>query len=266
MQTSDGAGVNLRRAVGSYNLPDIDPFLLLDEMHSDNKDDYIAGFPPHPHRGFETVSYMLEGKMAHKDSTGSKGLLETGGVQWMSAGSGVIHSEMPKMSDGLLWGFQIWVNVKSEDKMKDPVYREFKPDEIPEKKIGSSGVARIIAGNYAGVEGAVKNINTKPLLVDVRLEDRSQFSAKVVKNQVSLIYVYKGEAEVSGQKIKEKNMAILTEGDEIEVSGENAGFLVLSGTPTNEPIARHGPFVMNTREEIEQAFEDLRTGDFIKSA
>ena len=264
--TSDGDGVNLRRAIGTRQLLDMDPFLLLDEMHSDNKNDYIGGFPSHPHRGFDTISYMLQGAMLHEDSTGAKGEIQSGGLQWMSTGSGIIHSEMPKLDGDMLWGFQIWMNVKSEDKMNDPVYKEFKSSQIPEVKLDENSLVRVLAGSFRSKEGVVNNDKIKPLILDVRIENSCTFKEKVEEEKVVLIYVYKGKIEIGSKEITEKQIAILDKGDEIDISSDGGGFLILSGKATGEPIARGGPFVMNTKEEILEAFQELRDGSFPKSA
>jgi redox-sensitive bicupin YhaK (pirin superfamily) len=260
--TSDGAGVKLRRALGHGLLPDVDPFLMLDEMHSDTPGDYIAGFPPHPHRGFETVSYMLQGAMEHKDSTGGNGEVKTGGVQWMTAGSGVIHSEMPKQEDGLLWGFQLWINLPAKDKMQPAKYRTIESGDIPEHQF-ENGVLRVIAGSYHGKKGPIKDIVTEPLFYDLRLKQESDVVIPVAEGLRSFIYAYEGSLMIDGDTLAEKEIGVLTEGDSIHIEKAKGGFLILAGRPIGEPVARHGPFVMTTKEEILKAFQDFREGKLV---
>ena len=257
--TTDGAGVSLRRALGHSILADLDPFLMLDEMHSDAPKDYIAGFPPHPHRGFETVSYMLHGSMEHEDSAGNKGEVTQGGVQWMTAGRGVIHSEMPKMKEGLLWGFQLWINLPSKDKMQPAKYRSIESSEIFEKKL-QGGVLRVIAGSFEGNEGPVKGIVTEPSFFDLRLSALSSIDIPLPSGHSAFIYAYEGSLQVGADTLSEKEIGLLTDGGSVSISNAKGGFLILAGKPIKEEIARQGPFVMNTKEEIKQAFLDFRDG------
>ena len=204
--TSDGDGVNLRRAIGTRQLVDLDPFLLLDEMHSDNKADYIGGFPPHPHRGFDTISYMLQGAMLHEDSTGAKGEIQSGGLQWMSTGSGIIHSEMPKIERGMLWGFQIWMNVKSVDKMNNPIYKEFKNTEIPVVDLSTGAKAKILGGNFRNKQGVVSKQNINPLILDVSTSESYTLLEKIPKQKVVIVYVYDGEIEIDSKRLRQSNL------------------------------------------------------------
>ena len=261
--TSDGAGVRLSRAIANAELDHLDPFLLLDEFRSDNPSDYIAGFPDHPHRGFETVTYMLAGKMEHADHAGNRGLLSGGGAQWMTAGRGIIHSETPKQEDGLMWGFQLWVNLPAKHKMTAPRYQDIDPGAIPEVKI-EGGSVRVVAGNFGGATGPVQGIVTDPVYLDVRLEPRGEFEAGMPEGHTALLYTYEGGGLVGDAPLSPKTLAVLSSGDVIHVTSGEPGvrFLCIAARPLNEPIARYGPFVMNTREEIHQAFDDFRNGRF----
>lgn len=268
-KTSDGAGVNLHRSLGSYQLPTFDPFLLLDEFKSKNPDDYLAGFPSHPHRGFETVTYMLEGQMKHEDSNGNQGIIRSGGVQWMTAGRGIIHSEMPLQENGLMWGFQIWVNLPAREKMKSPHYQNIDPEAIPEIPLDNGGLIRVIAGESRGIKGIVDGVEVDPLLLDIHLKQSSQFTQVISAGYNSLIYVYKGSGGIEGggshiQKIREGQLGVLSKGTAIKIAtdSDSIRLLILSGKPINEPIARHGPFVMTNQDEIKQAIEDYRSGRF----
>ncbi len=259
--TSDGAGVRLSRAIANAELDHLDPFLLLDEFRSDNPNDYIAGFPDHPHRGFETVTYMLAGKMEHADHAGNRGLLVGGGAQWMTAGRGIIHSETPKQEDGLMWGFQLWVNLPAKSKMTAPRYQDIDPAAIPEVKI-SGGSVRVIAGAFGESTGPVQGIVTDPIYLDVRLDGSGTFEADIPDGHTAFLYTYEGSGQVAKTPLAPKTLAILSKGDRIGASADASGlrFLCIAARPLNEPIARYGPFVMNTREEIHQAFEDFRNG------
>lgn len=266
MPTSDGAGVKLTRVIGSQTLDHLDPFLLLDEFKSDDPSDYIAGFPDHPHRGFETVTYMLAGSMEHADHAGNRGLLTGGGAQWMTAGRGIIHSETPRQEKGLMWGFQLWVNLPARLKMTAPRYQDIEPPAIPEIAIGRSqkSVVRIITGSFQGQTGPVREIATAPLYLDVRLQSGDSFEAEVPSTHAAFVYVYDGGASIGDRAVERQELAVLEAGaatvrvDASEKS--NARFLLVAAAPLGEPIARYGPFVMNTREEIHQAFEDFRAG------
>lgn len=270
-ETSDGAGVKLKRSLGTQELEILDPFLLLDEFKSDVATDYIAGFPDHPHRGFETVTYMLAGSMQHGDHKGNSGNLVAGSVQWMTAGRGIIHSEMPKQKDGLLWGFQLWINLPAADKMCEPRYQEFPPEEIPEVEPEEGQKIRVIAGAAGGVQGVVRGIATDPLYLDVTLPARSRFEQKVAPEHNMFAYVFAGEGNFGvtesepGQPVGVHNLAMFSQGDSVTVATTDAAvrFLLLAARPLREPVARHGPFVMNTREEIMQAVQDFREGNFL---
>jgi redox-sensitive bicupin YhaK (pirin superfamily) len=258
--TSDGAGVRLRRAIGTQLLPQVDPFLMLDEFYSDDPNDYIAGFPDHPHRGFETVTYMLAGAMEHHDSVGNRGRLVGGGAQWMTAGRGIIHSEMPKQESGLMWGFQLWVNLPAKDKMVKPRYQDLAPESIPTVKQAGADV-RVIAGEVDGVRGPVDGIATAPTFLDVRLHEGGTFRQPVPAAHGAFVYAYKGTIRIGESTLERGSTAVLSEGDEIALSSDGeAAAIVLAGAPIKEPIARHGPFVMNTVAEIQQAVRDYQTG------
>ena len=266
MPATDGAGVELTRVIGQPSLPMLDPFLLLDVFRSDNPQDYIAGFPPHPHRGFETVTYLLKGKMRHKDNAGHEGVIESGGIQWMTAGKGIIHSEMPEQENGLLEGFQLWVNLPATHKMDDPFYQEIPAAEIPLEKRDNGVEVRVITGHTSqGTTGPVVQPLTQPLYLDVTIPANQVFTEQLSESHNAFIYVIEGAVSVAGNKtkiIEPTQLAILSEGSEIKITSEDkpARILLVSGYPLNEPIARKGPFVMNTDEEIEQAFADYRNG------
>jgi redox-sensitive bicupin YhaK (pirin superfamily) len=265
--SNDGDGVKISRSIGSREIMDINPFLLLDELRSDTAADYMGGFPSHPHRGFETVTYMLAGQMLHKDSAGNEGIIRAGDLQWMTAGSGVIHSEMPEQTRGRLWGFQFWMNLPASEKMRAPRYQEIASENIPELLL-LNGKVRVLAGEVNDdlgnkVTGAISDIVTTPLLLDVQLND-SQWQTVLPKNHVALIYVYSGELNVLGTLVKEQQLAVLSAGESLTITANSQPFgaLVLAAKPIDEPIARSGPFVMNTQEELQQAFSDYRSGSF----
>ena len=266
LMTSDGGGVNLKRIIGSPQLDTLDPFLLLDEFRSENPDDYLAGFPPHPHRGFETVTYMLQGSFRHKDSAGNEGLLTSGSVQWMTAGRGVIHSEMPEQEDGLVWGFQLWVNLPKKLKMTEPDYQDIPSENIAE--VNEEGVTvRIVTGIYNGTTGPV-SAKTGMSYMDVHLESNTVFNHDLVDGWNSFVYVFEGSVKVGDEnEIFVGNLAVLDTEGEVQLSGGHEGgrCLLVAGEPLNEPIARGGPFVMNTRGEVLQAFEDYQNGVFDKT-
>ncbi|MFY9329242.1 MAG: pirin family protein [Georgfuchsia sp.] len=262
--TSDGAGVKLTRVLSQPLQSRLDPFLLLDAFGSDKSDDYIAGFPDHPHRGFETVTYMIAGRMRHRDSAGHEGLLENGGVQWMTAGRGVIHSEIPQQEDGVMEGFQLWLNLPGKDKMAAPWYRDFAAADLP-YFITEAGVeVTVIAGESHAVQGAVRRDATAPLYLDVHLPAATSFAQPLPAGHNAFIYVYRGEVTIDGEKIPVRRMAILAndakaDGVVIEAS-DAAKILLVAGRPLHEPIAQYGPFVMNTKQEIYQALNDYRDG------
>ena len=263
---SDGAGVKLKRSIGVE--PDyFDPFLMLDEFGSENKDDYIGGFPPHPHRGIETVTYMLEGEFEHEDSTGAKGKMTSGDVQWMKTGSGIIHSEMPAMTEGKLHGFQLWVNMPAKLKMSKPDYIYIDSNKMQIHKDTDKKV-KVIAGKFKNAEGPVKEHNVEPIYFDIELEKDNEFNFQLPSNHNSFIYLIKGQIIVGEQahdKVQDSTLILLTKGKELHVSAlEKAKFLLISGKPIGEPISRGGPFVMNTKSEILQAVQDYHNGTFVK--
>jgi redox-sensitive bicupin YhaK (pirin superfamily) len=261
---SDGAGVKLTRVIGQPALPDLDPFLMLDEFRSDDAADYMAGFPDHPHRGFETVTYMLAGRMRHGDHKGNVGLLRPGSVQWMTAGRGIVHSEMPEQENGLMWGFQLWVNLPARDKMIEPRYQEFAPEAIPETTVGGARV-RVIAGRVGDVEGPVRAIATEPVYLDVTLAPDAAFDAALPPGHAAFAYVFEGGAvEIGGQRVARGELAVLGAGDVARLkAGSEAGRLILlAGRPLGEPVAKYGPFVMNTQQQIREAVADFQAGRF----
>ncbi len=264
LDTSDGAGVKLRRTLGSPQLDSLDPFLLLDEFRSDRADDYIAGFPEHPHRGFETVTYMLAGHMEHRDHTGRTGTLVSGGVQWMTAGRGIIHSEMPRQVEGLMWGFQLWINLPAAEKMQAPRYQEFPPESIPLVELADGVRVHVVAGACAGVTGAVSGIATQPLYLDVALPAGRSFRQALPTGHSCCAYVFEGTALCGAARtpVAARHLAVLAEGDEVSVAaGEDpARLLLLAARPLDEPVVRYGPFVMTTEREIQQALHDYRSG------
>ena len=267
--TSDGAGVRLKRSLGSYELPELDPFLLLDEFRSDDPNDYLAGFPDHPHRGFETVTYMLAGHMEHRDHMGNRGDLAAGSVQWMTAGRGIIHSEMPRQEAGLMWGFQLWVNLPAKDKMTAPRYQDIPPEDVPEVVLpNGAGTVRVVAGSYDGTAGAVSGIATDPLYLDLRLEPNAKLDVPVPAGHRALAYVYGGEARLgaeTGTRLSSGQLGVLDDGNSLALRSGDAGarMLLIAGKPLNEPIVRHGPFVMNTKEQIVQAVRDYQSGKLL---
>ncbi len=270
--TSDGAGVKLTRMLGNAALPDLDPFLMLDQIRSDERDDYIAGFPNHPHRGFETVTIMIDGKMRHGDNKGHSGVIEGGGVQWMTAGRGIVHSEIPEQENGRLWGFQLWVNLPAAYKMTEPRYQEFAAAEVPvEERDGAT--VRVLAGETgSGFTGPATSAATKPLLLDVSLAPGARFEEAVPHGHTAFIAVFQGsvktEAEARGQvgdlEIIDPHLAVFGDGDRVAlVAGANgARLLLIAGAPLNEPVAKYGPFVMTTEAEIRQAITDFQAGRF----
>jgi len=260
---SDGAGVRLNRVIGNPDLPELDPFLLLDEFRSDSAADYLAGFPDHPHRGFETVTYMLAGRMRHGDNQGNTGLLVPGSVQWMTAGRGIVHSEMPEQENGLMQGFQLWVNLPARDKMTSPRYQDIAPERIPEVASGGS-LVRVIAGTFAAVRGPVQAEATQPLYLDVRMEAGGAIGVPVPAEHNAFAYVYEGSARIGGRDIAAGELAVLSRGDEVPAAALDRGarLILVAGKPLEEPVARYGPFVMNTPEEIHQAVRDFSAGRF----
>jgi quercetin 2,3-dioxygenase len=264
MPTQDGAGVKLTRLIGQPQLPDLDPILMLDTFRSDDAKDYIAGFPEHPHRGFETVSYMIQGSIAHRDNHGGEGIVTDGGVQWMTAGRGVAHSEMPAQTGGRMFGFQLWLNLPAAEKMRDPWYRDIPANEIPRIDLGGGNSAKLIAGEWNGVKGPGPERTIAPFIADVTLATNGSVDIPVPAGHAGFLYVFEGAAGIGGESVPKGQIAILSEGAALKVSaaGEGARFLVVAGKPLREPIAKYGPFVMNTPEQIHAAIRDYQTGKF----
>ncbi|HPQ86310.1 MAG TPA: pirin family protein [Gammaproteobacteria bacterium] len=264
---SDGDGVQLKRVIGTQQLNYLDPFLLLDEFGSDKPLDYIGGFPDHPHRGFETVTYMLAGKMRHKDSAGHSGVIETGDVQWMTAGRGIIHSEMPEQTQGMLAGLQLWVNLPAQYKMTEPKYQEYSAEQIPEETRDNNVRLKVIAGQTQnGTKGVINNNFVNPSYWHVFLPASQDFTEVVNPKHNSFVYVLKGEIEIDPESptVKKGELVVLSQGENLTVTAKNdSEFVYIDGKPLNEPVARGGPFVMNTREEILKAFHDFQSGKFV---
>ncbi len=271
--TSDGGGVKLRRSLGQSGFTRLDPFLMLDEFASENPDDYIAGFPDHPHRGFETVTYMLDGHMLHQDHLGNQGNLKSGGAQWMTAGRGIIHSEIPQQESGRMRGFQLWINLPANEKMKPAGYLDIQPDEIPLVHLASAGTVKVIAGNVVldgkTVAGPIQGLTTAPLFIDVHLPAGESFSQLITEGHNAFVYPYEGKVLIGDkaeQRILEpQSVGVLSAGGFVEVTAAEApvSFLILAAKPLLEPIVQYGPFVMNTREEIDQAIADYQNGQLV---
>lgn len=265
--TSDGAGVSLTRVLSGKLQARLDPFLMLDAFGSDNPDEYIAGFPDHPHRGFETVTYMLAGRMRHRDSAGHEGLLGDGGVQWMVAGRGVIHSEIPEQTEGVMEGFQLWLNLPAKNKMAEPWYQDFASSAIPEYITSNGVLVRVIAGASNGVSGVVTREITEPLYLDIHVPAGAEFSTVIPVAHNAFIYVYRGAVKVGEVRVESQRMGILSNtpgADGFSVTAtEDARLILIAGNPLNEPIVQYGPFVMNTQEQIHQALDDFRNGRFV---
>ncbi len=265
---SDGAGVKLTRVIGGAELPDLDPFLLLDEFGTDRPEDYLAGFPSHPHRGFETVTYMLDGRMRHKDNHGNEGLLVPGSVQWMTAGRGLVHSEMPEQEAGRMRGFQLWVNLPAKEKMTDPRYQEFPPAELPVVTPAPGVTVKLIAGEVDGVRGPISQPATEPLYLDIALEADAQWLHALPAGHNAFVYAFEGQvvlgSDDDARPLAAQEMAVLGGGDvlSLRAGAQGARLILVAGRPLREPVARHGPFVMNTRQEIMQAFVDYQEGRF----
>lgn len=258
----DGAGVKLTRIINQPGLKHQDPFLMLDEFRSDNPDDYIAGFPPHPHRGFCTLTYMLAGQMEHKDSVGNTGLVEAGGVQWMKAARGIIHAEMPKQERGLMWGFQLWVNLPASEKLSDPEWHDYPAATIPEV-VNETSRVRVIAGDFADRRGPVDAPGRDFLMLDVVLAEGAKIALPSQGQPQRLAYVYKGTVEINGEAVVQGELLQLDAITRLNLSTtEGAGLVLLAARPIGEPIAQYGPFVMNTSAEIEQAIRDYQSGSF----
>jgi quercetin 2,3-dioxygenase len=267
--TSDGAGVTLRRSIATQQLDHLDPFLLFDQFGSENPDDYVAGFPMHPHRGIETVTYMLDGTVAHRDSLGNQGVVGTGDVQWMTAGSGILHEEMPKVGPRRLDGFQVWVNLPAKLKMTRPRYQDVGAAKIPEVRRADGVRIRVVAGEVDGVTGAVREIFAEPTYLDVELPPGTRFEHPVPRGHTALAYVFRGAVQLgaaTGELVPSPRLVVLGDGEVVSVSArERPGrLLLLSGKPLGEPMVRYGPFVMNTVEEIEETLREIRDGRFIR--
>ncbi len=264
---SDGAGVKLRRSLGSGAVTRHDPFLMLDKFFSDNPNDYLAGFPAHPHRGFETVTYMLDGHMQHKDNHGNTGDLGPGDVQWMSAARGIIHSEMPQQTEGRMRGFQLWLNLPASEKMKPAAYRDISASEIPEVTLDGVKV-RVVAGRLGNATGPIHGGSTDPYYFDVHLAPGAAFEAQLPEDHAAFLYAYEGDVTVGEERkpIAHRSAGLLSSGEQVRIEAGKAGarVLLLAGKPIGEPVVQYGPFVMNTREEIEQAIHDYQSGAFAR--
>ena len=266
--TMEGAGVKIHRSLGTRLLPLLDPFLMLDEFHTENRDDYIAGFPSHPHRGFETVTYMIDGAMEHRDSLGNHGHLGPGSAQWMTAGHGIVHSEMPQQENGLMWGFQLWVNLPAAKKLVKPRYQDIAPDRTALSHVDDAEV-RVVAGEIAGNVGPVEGIVTAPTMLDVKVGAGGRFRHALPPGHNAFLYVIEGSAEIGAQrsKVNRGQLAVLGPGDHVDLRGDagsGARGLLLAGAPIGEPVARYGPFVMNTDAELRTAMDDYRSGRLIQ--
>jgi redox-sensitive bicupin YhaK (pirin superfamily) len=268
MPTSDGAGVKLTRVIGQPALGDLDPFLMLDEFGTDNPGDYIAGFPAHPHRGFETVTYMLDGRMRHKDNHGHEGVLVPGAVQWMTAGRGIVHSEMPEQQQGRMRGFQLWLNLPARAKMMDPAYQEFGPERIPMASPARGVHVKVIAGTVGAATGPVVQPATDPTYLDIELDAQACFVQALPPEHAAFVYVFEGELSVSAgatlTALPQHTLAVLGPGDQVrlQAGAVAARAILVAGRPLREPVARYGPFVMNTQDQLRQAFEDYQHGRF----
>ncbi|AND70346.1 pirin [Dyella thiooxydans] len=265
MDTADGAGVKLKRVIGQPALDMLDPFLLLDEFRSDQAGDYIAGFPEHPHRGFETVTYMLAGHMQHGDNQGNRGDLGPGSVQWMTAGRGILHSEMPQQENGLMWGFQLWVNLPAKDKMTAPRYQDIAPERIPVVQPAPGVEVRVVAGELGGATGPVSGVATAPIYLDIAVQAGATITVPLPEGHSAFAYVFEGaSAQVAGESLARSELAVLSKGDSVTIAGGDsaARVLLVAGQPLKEPVARYGPFVMNTTEQIHEAIADFRAGKF----
>ncbi|HEX7968665.1 MAG TPA: pirin family protein [Stellaceae bacterium] len=266
MPATDGGGVKLNRVIGTPQLAAVDPFLMLDEFRTEDAADYIAGFPDHPHRGFETVTYMLAGRMRHEDNKGHRGRLEAGSVQWMTAGRGIIHSEMPEQENGLMQGFQLWVNLPAKDKMVAPRYQEIPPQDIPVAELAGGVIVKVIAGALGGVHGPINGIATDPILLDVGLPAGGRFAMDLPRGHNAFLYPFEGEIAVgeASTRVARGSIAVLGEGDSVSIAAPAgaARVLLAAGRPLNEPVARYGPFVMNTPEQIREALVDYEQGRF----
>jgi quercetin 2,3-dioxygenase len=267
MPTSDGAGVKLTRVIGTRQLPSVGPFLMLDEFRSDEPKDYLAGFPAHPHRGFETFSYMLAGRFRHEDNQGNQGVLEAGGGQWMTAGRGIVHSEMPEQADGLAWGFQLWINLPAAEKMRPAGYRDLQPGDIPTVTLPNGASARVVAGRVADVVGPITasgERTTAPIFVEVVLPAGGEATIPVPRGHEGFVYPFDGAIVIGDRALARGELGVLGEGDVVELRSASgpARALVVAGKPLNEPVVQHGPFVMNTTAEVRQAIVEFQSGAF----
>ena len=272
VDTQDGAGVKLTRVLTQQLQERLDPYLMLDNFKSHNPDDYVAGFPNHPHRGFETITYMITGRMRHRDSAGNEGLLQNGGVQWMTAASGVIHSELPEQENGAMEGFQLWLNLPAKDKMNDPWYKDFQSDDLPKYSTEDGVDVTVIAGQSYGIEGAVTRDITEPTYLDIHLPAGSSFSQAIPADHNAFAFVYRGKVDIEGREVPTKTMAILENNDSADGvtitadSSEDTKVILITGRPLGEPIVQYGPFVMNSQQEIMQAVTDFQNGKFGEGA
>jgi redox-sensitive bicupin YhaK (pirin superfamily) len=264
MPTQDGAGVSLTRLIGTPEIPDLDPILMLDNFGSDDPKAYIAGFPPHPHRGFETVSYMIAGTLEHRDNKGGRGLITDGGVQWMTAGKGVVHSEMPAQTSGLMFGFQLWLNLPAREKMRTPWYRDIPRADIPEFEAAPGVTVKLVSGQWGNHAGPGPERPTEPLILDLGLEPGASASVPVPDGHNGFIFVFQGSADVAGRKIQRGQLGVMSHKGALAVKAADQPMraLVVAGKPLREPIAKHGPFVMNTVDELRQAVNDFQRGLF----
>ena len=266
LEVTEGAGVNVFRSIGTPARKNLDPFLMLDQFSTYNPDDYIAGFPDHPHRGFNTFTYMIDGHMRHSDSMGNSGDLGPGGAQWMKAGSGVIHSEMPQQESGRMRGFQLWINLPAAQKMTAPEYQDIRPQTIPEVN-NDGAVVRVIAGDFNGQQGPVADLHTNFHFLDVSLKAGVQFVHTMIENDTAFIYLFEGTLTIGDDALQEQQLAVLDDGEQVSITAgsDAARFLLVTGSAIGEPIVQYGPFVMNTRNEINQALEDFRDGKLVQT-
>jgi redox-sensitive bicupin YhaK (pirin superfamily) len=266
METSEGAGVTVHRTIGTPALRNYDPFMMLDQISSDNPDEYVAGFPEHPHRGFNTFTYMIDGDMEHKDSMGNAGNLGPGGAQWMKAASGVIHSEMPKQEDGLMRGFQLWINLPAKNKMDAPEYHEYKSDAFPVIETPDYKV-KVVVGRAGDISSPIVDDTTHVSFFDVTLNAGKNFQHGFTETHNNFLYIFEGNGQLNGNTVQLNTLVVLSATDKVAdfIAGEQgARFLLISGKPINEPVVQYGPFVMNSREEIDQAMSDYQSNNFVR--
>lgn len=264
---SDGAGVKLMRSLGQNQMARLDPFLMLDCFSSEEASDYIAGFPAHPHRGFETVTYMLDGHMRHQDHLGNVGELRSGGAQWMTAGRGIIHSEMPQQDKGRMRGFQLWINLPATEKMKPAGYQDIQAEDIPVVELAKGGRVKVVAGTVQGITGPITGVSTQPLMIDVSLAEGESITQPVPEGHNAFVYPFEGKVAIGAEALGTNQAGILAPGSEVEIGSLSgpARFLLLAARPIREPVVQYGPFVMNSREQIEQAIHDYQTGNFVEA-